>query len=837
MSSPPEGPSASSSKKQAISNPSRKDMAYANQVAKHWLNLHRRARVDIAQLNKQLAEKEMIIVRHSDQSFQIQQLEQQLQERDEYIESLQSQFSEGVLDEDVEMLDGVLDGTDMTNYEALFDSHSNLIEQFSNARKAYELELETQKQNFEDRWNAAVNTYNEKEKHLSNRITSLQSELAAKEVQYAKDLNEKNNQIAALTSRNAATAQSRPNIRTSVRGSRYLPHVLPQLPLALNPSAAPSPTLDTSSSSAHGSSASSPSFAPGASSAANNASGSRPSTTAAPGTSNSRPSNTSTTPAGTAAPGTSNSRPSNTSTTPAGTAASGASGPPPNMTSASAGVASGSRPSNMSTTSAGTASGSRPSNTSTGTTSGVSGPPRPPNMPSAPAGAASDSRPSNTSTTSAGTTAGSRPLNASTGTTASGASGPPRPPNMPSAPAGAASDSRPSTHSAGATSGSRPPNLSTASAGAASGSRPSTTSAGTAASGTASTAQTPRAPPRHGGIPTPFSKRAWPVVLAEQKKQIDSTLSEDQIRQFKAIALQIWRNFYGRDTDAEYVDYMPADPAIVDAFLKGNNLGPGDDAVMYFGNGYSGSRWNKRIVEKFRDIAKVKIAEEYPDLPDIPDGYLEHLFYRRFMGAANQYNRCKPQYIDGEGRLETTEEAAERAGQQAADEVVLKALRSGRKRQKFDMRLDRVTNIIALKSKNPAEAGDLAVWEQLKRGLIRLGQDGQSDEEEDPDGEIGGVKMTVFRVYKAPWRAHFLTSSLHLIDNFVQANGLRKTVGPKLTPRRPVNEVHVLSRPPKSLPRSFYHPEWLGSVVGEPLQALQIDDDPFPWQEMTYTGN
>ncbi|THV07824.1 hypothetical protein K435DRAFT_847633 [Dendrothele bispora CBS 962.96] len=351
--------------------------------------------------------------------------------------------------------------------------------------------------------------------------------------------------------------------------------------------------------------------------------------------------------------------------------------------------------------------------------------------------------------------------------------------------------------------------------------------------------------------PSPRSpSKTWRALMQEAADDAKRRLSKDELKSYRSLARSIWRERHDLDTDAEYVIYEPADSAAVTAYLEGGP-GPREDAPLYFGDGYSASPWNRRIIEMLRDLTKIRIQEEYSHLPPVTDFYLENLYSDRLKSVVSYYNLYKKQWKQDEGRLETQEEARKRADRRIAEEHATKAANS-LKTRKYNRR--KLIADAVVKVKNTENASDLAVWQQWKRGLEVLGVDGQSDEEEEQLTLDGVAEVPVFTVLPAPWRATSMETGLRAIDSMASTCGLFSKSGARALPRvlsgtakardgngvpEPGNDTTgcdnaAVGHAPKGLPRALYRESWLDKLNDVQKEQLEIDDSAFEWSEITY---
>lgn len=245
-----------------------------------------------------------------------------------------------------------------------------------------------------------------------------------------------------------------------------------------------------------------------------------------------------------------------------------------------------------------------------------------------------------------------------------------------------------------------------------------------------------------------------------------------------------------------------------------------------FGKGYEKSRWNiiilGRLLKKMMDL---RTQAGGWGLPDVSDGYLMGLLQNRLKQCREAWAKPQPRFSSAHGRLETEEEALDRASHNETVRLASSASRSRRQMvsmvsrfgadflnftQKFNRRVEIVKQVISLKT--GPNAPDLATWKYFAKMLDLLDVDGMSSEEDDVCDLQGNI-ISVFAVKVCFWRANEISQYLELIDKEAP-----NVLGPKSKPAPRVKSSVSGSTLRKSLPEQMYNPRWLAGLNNEYIE-------------------
>ena len=194
------------------------------------------------------------------------------------------------------------------------------------------------------------------------------------------------------------------------------------------------------------------------------------------------------------------------------------------------------------------------------------------------------------------------------------------------------------------------------------------------------------------------------------------------------------------------------------------------------------------------------------------------LLHNRLKQCREAWAKPRPRFSSARGRLETEEEALNRA--EHDEEIRLSASISRSRRQmvsylglldqilnvaqKFNRRIEIVKQVISLKT--GSNAPDLPTWHYFAKMLELLDVDGMSSEDDDVCDFQSNI-ITVFAVKICFWRANEITQYLELIDKEAP-----NVLGPnsKQAPRVKSNTIGSTLR--KGLPTQMYNPQWLTAL-------------------------
>lgn len=155
----------------------------------------------------------------------------------------------------------------------------------------------------------------------------------------------------------------------------------------------------------------------------------------------------------------------------------------------------------------------------------------------------------------------------------------------------------------------------------------------------------------------------------------------------------MWRNVFQVSVSNDFSSYIPAEEEDVEAFNAGIGNGPGKDMRLDFARGYSGSRWNKQILQQIYDLI-VSSRQNHGGwgLPDVSEGYLMGELQGQLKRSQESWAQVQPRFIPGRNEVETLEQVADRVESYQKKRMGCANARSLRKRVSKQL----ATNIIAL---------------------------------------------------------------------------------------------------------------------------------------------
>ena len=111
---------------------------------------------------------------------------------------------------------------------------------------------------------------------------------------------------------------------------------------------------------------------------------------------------------------------------------------------------------------------------------------------------------------------------------------------------------------------------------------------------------------------------------------------------------------------SDFSSYVPAEEEDVEAFNSGAGNGPGQNMQLDFSRGYSGSRWNKKILQRIYNlILSSRQTHGGWGLPDVSEGYLMGELRGQLKRSQESWAQVQPRLIPGRHEMESLEEVAE----------------------------------------------------------------------------------------------------------------------------------------------------------------------------------